>query len=123
MQRHLNTTMLASANGVFSRSAYSTTVSGVPSAMAMLDAESEARRNGKMSEATPENLAVNAKTGPEAPNTIGMEPGAIGGVAAKRETKSCDLAVHEKLRCFTRKTSRWAKQPQEKTSYSKVSRD
>lgn len=39
-------------------------------------------------------------------------------VIGKRETQSSDLAVHGKLRYFTRKTSRRAKQPQEKSSYS-----
>lgn len=66
--------------------------------------------DGKISEAAPDNLPVNAKA--EAPNPTGMQPrvrywGERGG--EEGETESSDLAVHGKLRCFTRKSSRRAK--------------
>lgn len=66
--------------------------------------------DGEISEATPDNLPVDAKAGAGAPNTIGMEPEVIGeSAAAKRETETSDSAVHGKVRYFTRITSRRAK--------------
>jgi hypothetical protein len=79
MERHLNLNLnlslsssMTSANGALFRSACPATISGALSAMAMLDADSGQATDGKISEATPDCLPVNAKPGAAAPNPTGM---------------------------------------------------
>lgn len=87
MERHLNlsTSMPASANGALFRSGCcSTPIPGGLSAMAMLDADSGGQAMAKISEATPDNMPMNAKAAAAAPNPTGMQPSwSFGG---ERET-------------------------------------
>lgn len=80
MERHLNlnlnlsTAMLASANGALFRSACPATISGALSAMATGCGIRGQAIDGKISEATPDSLSVNAKPRAAAPNPTGMQP-------------------------------------------------